>query len=494
MKSMNLNLRKHFFLALFFGWIARLISAHYVYGPQALDDFLHFIMPAFRIWLGVEPNLPDIRSPLMIWWYADWFKFGSWLGIESGLSQLRWLYSMLGTLSLVGIYGAYLWVQTFSTRTERFQKLAIWLVALHGLMPFVSTRALGESIATGVILFGFGLSEYARFNKSKLQFYLGLVILGSASLVRPQAGLLFITYGAVLLWQEKELRKQYLSLGLLAGLTLLGIQILLDLLAHRWPLETLYNYFGANKNVGRDFGYEPWYSSALTVLMGLFAPFTLPLFTKAKDLWKEQKPVLIPFLVFILAHSIVPHKEERFMFPMLGLGVVFLAWLWDRSWERKINFWVVIPGVVFVNTIALAIGCFMNSQSGEIEPSAMAQYKSNKLLHLPVKSLVGQGYMYEFFIRPPAEFQPKEEMPTAIEIKTYLANHRDLDGVTISTSDTAILFKMTQVLADLRREGFDCESVQTAQSLIDKLLYTLNPEKNVRRAFTWYSTCLISSH
>ena len=59
------SLRTHFFRALYWGLGFRLLTAYFVYGPQALDDYKHGVIPAYELFAGLDFSLPDYRSPLL---------------------------------------------------------------------------------------------------------------------------------------------------------------------------------------------------------------------------------------------------------------------------------------------------------------------------------------------------------------------------------------------------------------------------------------------
>lgn len=91
----------------------------------------------------------------------------------------------------------------------------------------------------------------------------------------------------------------------------------------------------------------------------MLALLSLPptLFSRFKGLrWKEEYGPLLPALsylvVFLIAHSIVPHKEERFLIPILGVFLILLVplvvqLLHERSWWR-IGYGAAVNGVLLV--------------------------------------------------------------------------------------------------------------------------------------------------
>src|SRR4051812_7227032 len=90
-------LHEHLIYALAVGFIFRMIAAYLVYGPQALDDYFHGIMPASRFYEITQHNLPDYRSPLLVWMMGGWLKIvGVIFGPLSPLAQVRGMLVFLG--------------------------------------------------------------------------------------------------------------------------------------------------------------------------------------------------------------------------------------------------------------------------------------------------------------------------------------------------------------------------------------------------------------
>ena len=110
--DLNLHLKR----ALIIGAGLRILSAIFVYGPQALDDYKHGVWPAYQFFAGISLDLPQYRSHLLIWFLSLFTEVASWVGVTSALGQVRAMYLGLGLTSLVGIYGTYLYVRDFRSK------------------------------------------------------------------------------------------------------------------------------------------------------------------------------------------------------------------------------------------------------------------------------------------------------------------------------------------------------------------------------------------
>src|SRR3954470_9311330 len=110
------DLRAHFWRAMFLGATLRILSAWFVYGPQALDDYKHGVYPAYQFFAGIPLDLPDYRSRLLVWLLGGFTYLASFAGVTSALGQVRAMYLGLGFISLIGIVGTHYYARTRNSR------------------------------------------------------------------------------------------------------------------------------------------------------------------------------------------------------------------------------------------------------------------------------------------------------------------------------------------------------------------------------------------
>jgi hypothetical protein len=479
-------LRAHLWIALLLGLIVRVCSAYFVYGPQALDDYKHGVWPAYQFFAGQEVTLPDYRSHILVWFLSVFVRLAYVFDLTSALHQVRAMYLGLGITSLVGIYGTYLYVNRFGSRV--FGAAALYLVALFPLMPFISTRAFGEALAMSLVALAFGVLESSRVSKSRgsTGWMFGFIVLGVATLFRFHVGLLYVTYMGVLIW-KKRWRGVWASL--VAGLVVLILAAVVDALSGKGPLDTLIIYLGANEGGAAKYGVSPWYNPLLFVLGVALAPFCFLMWRETKYLWRRHQCVLIPFLVFLGAHMLVPHKEERFLYPILILEMWTIAYLWSaasfRKWVRRIY----SPVLIGLSVLVLPVVCFVNTQEGEIEPPALIENQYRKVLFLDYESLFGKSRFQFYFLRQPSVLEKIELNDfTAHKVDQGLSDYKELKAVAFLTSSEEGYDRMRMIEGISTIEA-ECRSIQKSGSIMDRLIFTLNPKHNQRRRPTWYLVC-----
>ncbi len=474
---------QHFLICVCAGMLLRALCAIFVYGPQALDDYKHGVWPAYQFFAGLPLDLPDYRSHLLIWCLAGFVRVGAWFGVESALAQVRVMYLGLGFLSLLGLVGTWQFVR--SSRSKLFAGLALYLVALFPLMPFLSTRAFGEAVATSFVLLGFGVLENSRRHgaQSLGPWCAGFLALGVAVLFRFHVGLLYISYLAVLLVLRNS---RALIVGALTAVGLIAAQFLIDYVSGKEAFGTLISYLVENEGGAAKYGVSPWYNTWLFVLVLTLPPFSLVFYRKLPGLWRRHWPWLAPFLVFVMAHSLVAHKEERFMYPIVGLELWALAWVWAASAFLRPARRIYSVAFFALCTPILFIICLVNSQEGEIEPPAYVESRYRDVAYLDYQSLFGESRFQFYFLRPPSILRAVGKGSfNATEIDRAIQNHR---AVALLTSEPDMRDEL-HALEGMKTEATVCHSLRSAGSLIDRLLYALNPKHNQRRRPTWYLVC-----
>jgi hypothetical protein len=218
-----------------------------------------------------------------------------------------------------------------------------------------------------------------------------------------------------------------------------------------------------------------------------YFPFSLGLFKFWRE-WKKHALLVGATLFFVLIHSLIPHKEERFLYPVIGLTLMMMSILWAQAWNMNFEKKFFRPVFYILNTALLGIGCFVNTQVGEIGPAAQIQSQSNKVLYIDRDSLMGLGFMHELFLRPPARMEKVTQPISAQLMDKFLPELQSLDGFALLTSNPD--YKPELDIFRLKVwQDFKCSEQQEMNSLTDTWLYKMNSKKNYRRRPTWFVTC-----
>ena len=313
------------------GLLLRLVGAWSGIGPFAADDYTWGIEWGYNWFL--DPELPfdsAFRSPLMGWGIASAMEVGHFLGMRDPVVLLQWAYCLLGVVSVGSIPAA------CALASEKFDsqhgKAAAWLVAIFPLMPRITTRALIGVVAMLPILWGFVWLERSLKSpeRASVKAIAAAILLGIGALVRYQVGILYVAVlmGLMALWlfgpKGKSFRGPLLG-WFSGGLVVLLLQGMVDWWSGRVPLEGIANYLTHNVSNSSNYGTSPWWTYLLHFTVYAFGPLA---FLMAKSFWKTLRSWLwlsLPFGSFVLIHSLVPHKEERFMLPVFPLFLIHIT-------------------------------------------------------------------------------------------------------------------------------------------------------------------------
>ncbi len=498
--------RHLWFLCIGVALFVRVLTAIFAYGPQAIDDYKHGVIPTVE-WVLSTPEqkvqLPNYRSPFLTYYLSPWSQFAHLLGLNSPQRQAQAIELGLAIMSLIGFFGLALYFR-HARESRAFEHWSLWLYALYPVLPFATTRAFGESAAIPFVLIAFGswtafaLTGYQRSR----YFSLSMLCFIVACFFRFQAGIWLLPVMVNLIWRRDM--KSFKTLSLMAVLAL-GIQSVLDFSVDRAPLGTILNYLLENAGGAQKYGVTPWYSTWATVAGFMLVPFTLPLFANMKtNVYKKDRHLWILILFFVLIHSLIPHKEERFLYPVLPLLLIALARLLSESELRKFDpgfdgiyfRFLLKPFVILLCSVGTLAIAFSNPQSGIIEPLVAESEVDVPTLFIDMGTAIEESWIKEFFLQPGDQFvffSKASEMQQLEQLEKMKhkggLNYRRW---TIVSNQRGLLESPPAIFA--QRLGMYCDEVKTAQSVLDQVIFTLNPGSNQRRAKTFYLSCEVPNH
>lgn len=210
------------------------------------------------------------------------------------------------------------------------------------LMPYLSVRFSSENTAAICFFGGLLLLVQQLETKQKAQFgnlIAAGLLLGLSFFFRYQIAFAGIGLGAWLLWHKKPGISTWVGL-VFGALLAFGIGFLTDYWLYGTWVCAPYNYFFSNIMEGKaaDFGVSPfwWYLTEMPI--ALLPPLSLVLLVFVGfGIWKKPLHVLSWCVApFVLAHSLVGHKEVRFLFPMVLPFFFFAAVGWEAIKARYV--------------------------------------------------------------------------------------------------------------------------------------------------------------
>lgn len=238
------------------------------------------------------------------------------------------------------LLAAYVDVKVFFLfRTLENQDVANWTFFCHmcsWFTWFCCTRTLTnstETALTSLALFYFPLPGSKTQHSVK---YLSLVAL--AVIVRPTALIVWFPLLIYHFWREENklrlITHHYIPTGLLAVI----ISTLIDCVFYeKWTLVQ-FNFLKFNifHGVADFYGSHPWHwylTQGFVVVIGPHLPFFLHGCSLA---FKRYKILLASIIWTIVVYSLLPHKEFRFIYPVLPFCMVFcgISISHLKTWRR----------------------------------------------------------------------------------------------------------------------------------------------------------------
>jgi phosphatidylinositol glycan class B len=281
----------------------------YHYTFQYPWELYEKIRPTIQIWgvIGLKYLLPN-TSPFVIAFITRAFA---------------------GTLSA---YACYLFIHIFQKelKSTLHQSWFLLLSIFSYFILYQSVRYSSENISGQLFLIGFCFI----YRQSKHVFLIGS-ILGLAFITRYQTG--FLIFGLVswlfFIKKTSDLTLLTLCAGILASIL---IGFLLDSLFYgSWAL-TSWNYFYQNiyLHKANNFGISHWTYLSLASYLP-WGPFYLigTIYFLATN---RKSAITWTIFPFIFIHQMIPHKELRFLWPVLSF-MPFVSIYSLQELEKKIN-------------------------------------------------------------------------------------------------------------------------------------------------------------
>lgn len=301
------------------------------------------------------------------------------MGVEDPFVLLRAFRLASGLLSWTALAALLLAVRAWLP-SARWRRVAYLSLTLPYFVPYLAARVSSESGSATFLVFALaallplatGAGGTAGGALSRARLLAAGAALGLAFEFRYQAG---VAVAGLLLWVVVHDRHRWRSLaGLAAGM---AIPLALGLVVDAWGYGSFqvvpWRYLAVNLLEGKaaSFGTSPlpaytWF------LAGLFPPFGLAILLGLLLFWWRFPRHLLTFatLPFVAVHSLIGHKEIRFLFPILPAAALCVILLlaapsaprtWERWGTRAMGLLWLGRGTWAFNALALLLVCLLPS-------------------------------------------------------------------------------------------------------------------------------------
>ena len=247
-----------------------------------------------------------------------------------------------------------------------FQNWLVFLSLFLWFIPFINVRFSSETWAGITLLYG--LSFLLREKRDQVHYILAGLFIGISFVFRFQMGFAII---GIVLWLIPNQRKpiQTSFLFIVSSLLPISLSVAIDSWFYGDFVFTPWNYFEYNiiQGVASEFGTSPWYYYLFAIFRFSFFPIgILMLLSLLKVTLIHPKNLIIWVVVpFILFHSVVGHKELRFLFPVANLVPFLIVMaIQEIKWSPILTRGLLI-GFLVINSTLLISASMIPAGNGE---------------------------------------------------------------------------------------------------------------------------------
>ena len=367
--SNNLLLQKKIILVFAFVWI--LVTAYQSVGFFHADEHYQLLeFAGLKLGYNTTTDLTwefdaQIRpsfQPYIAYVLISGLK---WVGINNPFNQAFVLRAITGVCFYFSVF--FFWKKT----KHRFNgQMAIWYLVISFFIwfyPYIYVRFSSETWSAFTFLLGV---SFLYDNKKRSYVVLGALFFGLSIVLRIQTITMVFGFFMWTFFIKKESLKQ-LTYWVLPIVVVFGLSVLLDHLFYGEPVFTSWNYLRVNlfESKAAEFGVSPWYSYLHYILKYGYGPFGVIiilsffylLFTKPKDPF-----IWIVFPLFFI-HSLIGHKELRFLFPALPfipiIVITSIHMLDFNKYYLKYGLYILC----LINVVGLVLSSLKPARHGKVK-------------------------------------------------------------------------------------------------------------------------------
>jgi len=387
---------------LVFGAILRLLAALFSPGFLASDDHHVLVVRAAQLAAGIPLPPTYQRSFLYPWAVSLVMTAARAAGVSAPATEMLIVRLLQAAVSLLAIVLVFRILERRADRESAI--LGGLLISALFVFPITSVHQFEEVACQVPLLAGCWWLVRAEDDPAHAAAWglLAGLAAGTALILRFQL-LSFLLPLLVLVWYR---RPRDLALALTVGLLLmLGIQCASNWQINGDPWFSLRRYYGpvvaAPDVLATDAGGypsgPPW-QYLLTLLWMFVPPFSLVAIAAMVRGGRRLPLFGLPALAFLIAHSLIANKQERFLLPILpvlallaGAGFAGVrAWFDGRGWSGAYRgLWAWAAGV---NALLLLVSVFTYGKKDRVAPLVAIERR-----HDATGVIVAQ-YAYRFVV------------------------------------------------------------------------------------------------
>jgi GPI mannosyltransferase 3 len=296
--------------------IALAVEDHGIFWP---DEIFQSLEQAHRVVFGYGFIPWEFQEGARSWLFPGMFvllwRVAGGVGVHSAIALVVLAKLLMVALALVGVYATIRIAERLGGATAG--ALAGLLAATFPASLIFGHRCMAE-MASGPVL---AVAVLLWLDGDRRRMLLAGLVASSAIFLRYQNGL--VTIGLLVALLVSARRREALAFVVGGAVGLLGGEIL-DWITWGAPFHSLLAYLRYNMGRSATYGVSSWsyylgtaWSSTgvslLAIVVGLIAA------------WHRARALVVVAVGFVVVHSFVPHKEYRFLMPVVPLVLAVSA-------------------------------------------------------------------------------------------------------------------------------------------------------------------------
>jgi len=302
------------------GFLARLNEVRRMFDLAHPDEIFQTLEPAHRLAYGYGVVTWEWRDGIRSWVFpgvlAGVMKSTDWMG-QGSTGYLICVRTLLCIVSLTTVWFGFVWAERAGGTTVAVVSAAA-CATWYEIVGF-APRAMTEVLASHVLLIGLFLGFYLDDELGRRRLFWAGICCGIAMSLRIQ--LAPVVLFAALYFSRGCIKKRFpvVISGVLLPVFCFG---LVDAWTWHHPFQSFYLYFWENAVKGKSllYGTKPWYWYLAEQMKHLGPLGVLAIIG-------VRRSTFLGWVTFIIlaSHSMLGHKEARFLYPALPIIIVLSA-------------------------------------------------------------------------------------------------------------------------------------------------------------------------
>jgi phosphatidylinositol glycan class B len=288
------------------------------------DEIFQTLEPAHRLAFGNGVVTWEFRDGIRSWVLpgvlAAIMHLTAWMG-DGSIGYLTGVTIFLSLLSLSNILVGFYWGHQIGGLVTAI--ICAGISATWFELIFFAPKAFTEVIAAHFLLPGVYLGVQEKFFQPRTRLFLAGCCLGISLALRIHfipAIVFAVVYICRRDWQQKWLP---MMLGIMAPILLFGT---VDAFTWSYPFQSFWLNIWVNLVEGKSkyYGISPWYQYIIWLFRSWYW-LSIPIFILALIGFRRLPILGWLVLIIILSHSLLAHKEYRFIYPALPMVMILVG-------------------------------------------------------------------------------------------------------------------------------------------------------------------------